>query len=75
MYVNGFVDFGGDEGAEDVQSIKGHALLGGEGEEEVDCFGVDCGGEYVAEAVGPFLISEYHKSAFVFGGVPHCIEF
>ena len=49
--------------------------MGGEGKEKIYCFGVDCGGEDVAETVRSFLIAEDHQATFVFGGVPHCVEF
>ena len=74
MHIDGLVDFGGDESAQDVQAIEGHALLGGEGEEEINCFGVDFWREHVAETVCPFLISANYQSTFVFGVIPHRIE-
>jgi hypothetical protein len=47
--------------------------LGGEGQDQIDGFGVDCGGVGVADGL-PLQVAEGYQPCFALCDVSHCID-
>ncbi len=73
MKIHCFPNLGIEEGAEDVETIQDHLLSGGEGQDQIDGLGVDCGCVGVADRL-PFQIAESYQSCLALCHVPHGVD-